>query len=148
MSLTRIEISRRYRARQKILNPRPPQGKHGNHAKGSRNGRWNSGALRSSHGYILVRVPKTHHRAFGPARCSHGYAYEHDLIMEAHTGRPLLDSEIVHHKNHNKTDNRIENLEIQTKSAHMKHHDMLRGRDDLGRFKRTKTISQWPQPLT
>lgn len=142
-----LESGRRYRQRQKLLNPKQPPGRHGNHAKGSNNGRWNSGVLRSSHGYILRRVPKDHHRAFGPPGTKHAYAYEHDLIMEAAIGRPLTFGEVVHHKNGVKTDNRAENLEVTTASEHMAHHDAERGRDVLGRFKPASDPAEWPSDL-
>ena len=83
---------------------------------GERHYKWKGGRTRNWSGYVMVLM-KDHPRA-----TMGGYVREHILVMERHLGRPLEPGEIVHHKNHIKTDNRVENLAITNRSAHARHH--------------------------
>ena len=47
---------------------------------------------------------------------------KHILVVEKAIGRHLNDNECVHHINHVRDDNRIENLRLMTVSEHMSMH--------------------------
>ena len=67
--------------------------------------KWSKGS-RHSDGYVVVYM-KTH-----PFADKNGRLYEHRLIMEKHLGRYLEPTEIIHHINKIRDDNKIENLKL------------------------------------
>lgn len=75
-------------------------------------------------GYVKIRVGSDH-----PLADPNGYAYEH-LVVWASAGRPLpADNELLHHKNEDKADNRLPNLELMKRSKHGELHIVQRSRD-------------------
>lgn len=66
-------------------------------------------------GYVMLPVAS--------GRGKVGYRAEHRLVMEAVLRRSLAPTEHVHHRNGDKADNRIENLELLSNSDHQKLHD-------------------------
>ena len=100
------------------------RGRHDNHIRGSSHCRWNNGRLVTPDGYALVRVGVTH-----PLADPNGYCREHVLVMCAAIGRNLRPGEVVHHKNRDRLDNRLENLELMTAGQHTAIHNIERGRE-------------------
>ncbi|MDR0905789.1 MAG: HNH endonuclease [Oscillospiraceae bacterium] len=72
-------------------------------------------------GYVLVHAPTYPAAKFNKSGKG-GYVFEHRLVMANHLGRPLTKDEHVHHINGDKTDNRIENLEMLGNSEHKRLH--------------------------
>lgn len=68
------------------------------------------------HGYIRVLIPLAEQVG------NNKYSMEHRMVMEKHLGRKLREDEVVHHKNHNRSDNRLCNLQLMTYSEHSRHH--------------------------
>lgn len=67
-------------------------------------------------GYIKCYVPKH------PNASKDGYVMLHRVLMERQIGRYLNDDEVVHHINHKRDDNRLENLRLMNKRDHMSMH--------------------------
>lgn len=57
-----------------------------------------------------------------PNASTSGLVYVHRLVMENSLNRFLINDEIVHHKDKNKSNNNIKNLELMTNAEHSKHH--------------------------
>ena len=67
-------------------------------------------------GYVALYYPEH------PCSNQDGYIMEHRYIMEQHIGRYIKDDEAVHHKNKDRKDNRLENLELMTFKEHARLH--------------------------
>lgn len=66
--------------------------------------------------YLYALVPNH------PNATKNGYVLMHRVVMENHLGRLLEKNEIVHHKDHNKLNNNIENLQVMDRVEHNRMH--------------------------
>jgi len=79
---------------------------------------WKGGYYKRPDGYINVRLGANDF--FSSMADIHGQVLEHRLVMAKHLSRCLLPWEVIHHKNGNKSDNCIENLELlPTQKQHL-----------------------------
>lgn len=116
-SLTQSEIIK------EGLKKKFPEGRFGNlssHWKGGRVMRGNKSQ------YVMILSPNH------PNKDKEGYVMEHRLVMEKKLGRYLLPTEIIHHINGKKNDNRLENLELHSRLSHShRHFDAVKEVDQL-----------------
>ena len=77
---------------------------------------WNGYSAIKRGRYMVIRVEKCD--PYFPMADNDRYVGEHRLVMAKHLGRCLKSSEVVHHINHNKLDNRIENLQLTLNDEH------------------------------
>lgn len=89
-------------------------------SKGEKNVNWNGGKTGGNGNYVYILMPNH------PDADKSGYILEHRLKMESNIGRRIKKSEVVHHVNCKKDDNRIENLQLMEKREHDRYHTKLR----------------------
>ena len=81
--------------------------------QGPANPNYRAGKSLDANGYVTL-TSKAHGQGYGRR--------EHRVVAEAMLGRSLLRSEVVHHLNHDKADNRPENLVVLPRSEHQRVH--------------------------
>ena len=83
--------------------------------KGENNPNWKGGRYIRK-GYAYVWAPNH------PNSDKSGYCREHVKVMSDHIGRKLTEEEQVHHKDENKLNNDLSNLQIVSKAEHVRIH--------------------------
>lgn len=97
-------------------------------ARGADHHFWKGGRAKTTNGYVEVHKPE-HPRSSG-----RGYVYEHILVAERKLGRPMKSTEVTHHINKIRHDNRPENITVMSKTAHDRLHKPDRELAQYGRI--------------
>lgn len=79
------------------------------HLRGAQHGSWKGGRVKVN-GYVYVLAQD---EIAASMSNSQGYTAEHRLVVAQSIGRPLEPRETVHHINGDRTDNRLENLQLR-----------------------------------
>lgn len=89
---------------------------------GEAHSQWKGGRSKDRYGYSKLNInlvePQFH------SMCDKsGWVLEHRYLVAKKIGRPLTRNEIVHHIDHNKENNSLDNLELTTRADHMRKHE-------------------------
>ena len=104
--------------------PRSTRCKKCTQGNGPKHSCW-KGGRRVERGYYLVWIPEDHPYSImrrRNGRMGDYRVFEHRLVMAMHVGRPLKENEVVHHRDGNKLNNDISNLELTTPGKHIVDH--------------------------
>lgn len=80
-------------------------------ARGAQHGKWRGGRWVRADGYVELSLSTDSPFRVMAKRAS--TVLEHRIVMATALGRPLADSESVHHINGDRQDNRLENLQLR-----------------------------------
>lgn len=89
---------------------RSKYGRCGHCAVGIHHHGWKGGRTITRQGYVLIKDPLCSRKR------QDGYSLEHLSVMEKRVKRPLHKNEEVHHKNGQRGDNRLANLELWSRN--------------------------------
>lgn len=91
---------------------------------GEKNHNWRGGVTKDAQGYLCYTA--------SPSNGKNAGRHVHRVVAEQSLGRPLEPKEVVHHKDHDKTNNDPDNLQVMTHSEHARYHAI---KSKLGRNK-------------
>jgi hypothetical protein len=69
---------------------------------------------------------KQHYNPKSPDARNNGYAPIHRDVARKKISRDILPTEVVHHRDGNKLNNKRKNLEVMTQSEHYKIHNKIK----------------------
>lgn len=107
--------------------------------KGAKSNHWKGGKIERN-GYVKLLLPDH------PMADTLGYYPEHRYVIEQHLGRYLLPCEVVHHRNEQKGDNRLENLQLMYDHQHKSLHATARHQHRRASQRTASTDASSPTP--
>jgi hypothetical protein len=96
------------------------------------------GAKWTNEGYIMIYAPDH------PNAKHNGGIYEYRYIMSQFLDRPLKPSEIIHHVNGDRQDNRIENLKVvEAQKGHFLAHHPEYEKEEYRQEQKRESQKRW-----